>query len=257
MGLPTEPRPCSLCGVVRQLPSIPAIQTRFAIGSPTGLRSAVWRAWPHTNRAKADVFLAPRSLVKILKLSFHESGEIRDAFTSRFALQTHDPLTPGGGRARLVWKRTDYTSTGVARLYQVCFPHSELRQWPLDPDLNPADVSWIPLREDRDATFVELVLTRPGIEELELLNFEAATTGPVAHWYLPTRENFLILPRTGPLDDAAVQHIRDAVARIPVTDALSSRLTPATRLNLTMEPLLGVGTIVEVAFPCTIRRTAA
>ena len=137
------------------------MEARFALGSPMGPRSAVWKVWRHTNRRKADVFLAARSLASAVKISFHESGEVRDAFTSEFQVQrrTQDPTA--AQRERLVWTRASYAESGIARLYQVCIPHSELRNWPLDDDLTPDDVSWIPIAEPWNATFVEFILTRP------------------------------------------------------------------------------------------------
>src|SRR5215216_1702251 len=186
--------------------------TRFAVGTPDGPRSATWRLWRHTNPRKADVFLAPRSLASMLKVSFHESGEVRDAFTREYTVQHRDVSSQGGTRSRLVWHRADYAQTGVVRLYQLCIPHSELRIWPSEENGPTGDIVWIPPSPLGDATLVELVLTRPGLESLQLNDFVPATPGPLAHWYLPTGENFLALPRVGSIDNAGKQQIAEAAA---------------------------------------------
>ena len=221
---------------------------RFAVGGPNDQRSAVWRLWRHGNRSKADVFLAPRSLAGALKVSFHQSGEIRDAFTSEYGLQHAGRR--GLKRARTIWQRADFSAGGFARLYQVVIPHSELRVWPLEPGLSEDEVHWIPAADGWDATFVELAVTAPGRESLELRSFVPATTGPLAQWYLPTGENFLALPRYGNLDQTARKHIVEAAARLPATSELVAE--PSIRLHLTMEPVNGLGVTVETAWPCTV-----
>jgi len=226
------------------------VKARFAVGTPTGPRSSVWTVWCHTNRAKADVFLAPRAMAGALKISFHQSGENRDAFTREYQLQHANEGPVASNRARAVWHRAEYSEGGVSRLYQVCFPHSELRTWTLEDDLVSGDVRWIPASAHRDATFVEFLLTQPGRDEIEFRHLEAATDGPLAHWYLPTGENFLVVPRYGDLDQVAKQHIAVAANRVP--DGVDRTPVPSIRLNLTMEPVKGLGVTVETAWPCTV-----
>jgi hypothetical protein len=122
--------------------------------------------------------------------------------------------------------------------------------WPLERGLDPDEVYWIPAADGWDATFVELGVTAPGRESLELRNFLPATTGPLAQWYLPTGENFLVLPRNGNLDQASRKHIFEGAARMSMPPKLGTE--PSLRLNLTMEPVNGLGVTVETAWPCTV-----
>lgn len=226
------------------------MKVRFAVGTPVGPRSSIWSLWRHTNRKKSDVFLAPRSMGGALKVSFHQSGENRDAFTREYQLQRTGSEGGGSSRVRTTWMRAPFSSGGLSRLYQVCIPHSELRAWPLERGLTVEDVRWIPASPQRAATFIELMITQPGRTVLELKNVEAATEGPLAHWYLPTGENFLAIPRYGDLDDVTKGHIAAAVARIPAS--IDRTPSPGIRLNLTTEPKNGVSVTVETAWPCTV-----
>jgi hypothetical protein len=64
---------------------------RFAVGSPTGLRSSTWRIWSakHTK----NVYLAARSIAGLQKVSLHESQNWSHSFVSdeRALLRCVDP----------------------------------------------------------------------------------------------------------------------------------------------------------------------
>jgi hypothetical protein len=55
---------------------------RFGVGSADGPRSAVWRLW--TGKGTSDVYVAARTLGGNLKVSLHESGVWRYAFTKEY-----------------------------------------------------------------------------------------------------------------------------------------------------------------------------
>jgi hypothetical protein len=228
------------------------VTLRFAVGAHDGPRTAVWRAWRHGNAAKSDVFLAARSLAGVLKISFHESGEIRDAFTSQYQGQLVSSGAAGGGRLRIAWQRSSFLDTGAVRMYQVVFPHTELREWPLEVGLTPDDVRWIPASTDFDTTCVEFVVTKLGLDEIELKGLRPATDGPIAHWFLPSGENFLVLPRYADLEPGLTTSIRAAAGRIALEAGAKIHQEPAIRMNLVMNPAQGVGTTIETAWPCTV-----
>jgi hypothetical protein len=155
-------------------------------------------------------------------------------------------------RARTIWQRQDLNQTPVARLAQVCFPHSELRTWPLDNKLDPGSVLWIPISEQATATYVDFLVTRPGLQELEIQNFTPALPEPIAHWLLPSHENFLAVARHDQLPEPVVRMVREAVAKLPAEPSRDSRLGPGARLNLTTDVIASAIAIVETAFPCTV-----
>ena len=87
-------------------------------------------------------------------------------------------------------------------------------------------MTWVPLARETNATFVEFLLTRRGIESLQMNNFQPTMDRPIAHWYLTTGENFLVVSRAGHLDDerlvgtaATATSIRPPDGTIP-TDAV-------------------------------------
>jgi hypothetical protein len=53
-------------------------QLRFAVGSPTDIRSSVWRLWGQGD----ELYLAAKTLAGQIKISFHKSGIARIAQTS-------------------------------------------------------------------------------------------------------------------------------------------------------------------------------
>jgi hypothetical protein len=224
---------------------------RFAVGGPGQPRSSAWRLWRHTNPLKSDVFLAPRTLAGTLKISFHESGEIRDAFTKEFQLQHGAANTQG--RARLVWQRGAYSEeVGAIQLYRLVFPHSELRDQPIAERIDEDAVIWIPASHRGNATFVELILTHPGIHALELGNFIPSMDGPLAQWHLPTGENFIAVARVGQLEPEALRQIQDAIQRVPADVDKIPTDGAALRLNLVIDPVGDIGTTIETAWPATI-----
>jgi hypothetical protein len=99
---------------------------------------------------------------------------------------------------------------------------------------------------------VEFFLTAPGKPELEMRGFEAATDGPIAHWFLPSGENLLVAPRFGDLDDNAQKLIREAAGRLRAVDPAITPPKESIRLNLLLRPIDSVGTTIETAWPCTV-----
>src|SRR5215211_480335 len=60
--------------------SIDQVVVRFGVGDADGPRSAMWRLW--TQKGTCDVYIAARTLGGVQKVSLHESGVWRFAFTS-------------------------------------------------------------------------------------------------------------------------------------------------------------------------------
>jgi hypothetical protein len=55
---------------------------RFAVGRPSGARSATWRLW--VPRGKSDVYLSRRMVGRNFKVSLHESGEWQIGLTQEY-----------------------------------------------------------------------------------------------------------------------------------------------------------------------------
>lgn len=114
---------------------------RFAVGSSTLPRSSLWRVWT-SKPPKSDVYIAVRHLAGILKISLHESGVWRAAFTSQFAERRFD-RDPTESRLIERWKRPGDLSPGVCLAFRIIVPTTELRMATVLPqDTNK--IRWIP-----------------------------------------------------------------------------------------------------------------
>ena len=59
---------------------------RFAVGGTDEPRSLVWRVW--ATKGKSDVYISGRTQVGVWKVSLHESGVWRFAFTKEYGRHT-------------------------------------------------------------------------------------------------------------------------------------------------------------------------
>ena len=123
-----------------------ALIVRFAAGDPEGARSAIWRLW--TSRNKSDVYVSAWALTSVLKVSFHESGDWRHAFTDTRGMKY---VPPGRDRAIARWERPADFAPGMTKAFEIVIPASEVTKpaylgW--DKDVHPGyagkQVVWVP-----------------------------------------------------------------------------------------------------------------
>ncbi len=225
---------------------------RFAVGTADGPRSAVWILWKHTSEEKSDIFVAPRGLASVVKVSLHQSGENFDSFTSEFVNRHQRQVGTRMPRARASWKRTSFETSGVARVYQIIFPHSELRDFPLEAGEKAEAIVWIPPLETSEATSVDILLTRPGLESIQFNEFVPSTPRPLAHWFLPNRQNMMATARAMMLAPHVRGAISDGIHKMHTSGSAPPSWSNSTRVFFTGEPTDGVGSSIEVAWPCTV-----
>jgi hypothetical protein len=137
------------------------LTARFAVGDPEGARSAVWRMW--TSRTKSDVYVSAWALTSVLKVSLHESGNWRHAFTDTRGM-VH--VAPGQDRAMSRWERPPEFVSGVTRAFEIIIPASEVTKPPYlewDQDFRPEyadkDIVWLPPPPEGYATHFVVVFT--------------------------------------------------------------------------------------------------
>lgn len=85
----------------------PKREIRFAVGTRQHLVSSVWRLWGHGN----NLYLAARTLARMMKTSFHESGICRIAIVSQ---APREPIHR--------WNRGKRNLDGVTPLFSVVVP---------------------------------------------------------------------------------------------------------------------------------------
>ena len=92
---------------------------RITIGNDESGYSGQWAFW--TN--KADLYFGVRSIAGLMKVSLHQSGVCRVAFTKQFADTLEDKQLPrGGNRAFTVWRRPETPASGALLVASILFP---------------------------------------------------------------------------------------------------------------------------------------
>jgi hypothetical protein len=127
------------------------VDMRIGVRAGNGLVSSVWRLFA---TKYGDVYFATRSLAGVSKLSFHQSGICRSAFTEK---QGKPATLPD--RATLKWKRAGAPKAGTRHgvlLATVAFPTSFLSK-PKAEGLE--EISWIDAAPVGSATYLDLVIT--------------------------------------------------------------------------------------------------
>jgi hypothetical protein len=99
---------------------------RFAVGSPTGLRSSTWRIWSakHTK----DVYLAARSIAGLQKVSLHETRSWSHSFVSDERAKPF--VTPGSSRHIDIWPAPSGFGEGWRRGYGWVACYKIVRPYP-------------------------------------------------------------------------------------------------------------------------------
>jgi hypothetical protein len=164
---------------------------RFAVGSPTGLRSSTWRIWSakHTK----DVYLAARSIAGLQKVSLHESRSWSHSFVSDERAKPFVP--PGSSRHVDIWPAPPSFGEGWRRGYCIIVPSTDLRPWP-QPE--PGDIAFAPLPGTGHWVYIEVVFVAAGtttrlvFDEMHLIGSMSVVDGSgvkvVARRVRPTRD---------------------------------------------------------------------
>jgi hypothetical protein len=172
---------------------------RFAVGIEDGPRSAVWRLW--TQKGKSDVYnIAARAQGGHFKVSLHESGEWRFAFTK----EHWKGRASTGGEDRVIerWRRPPSVE-GVTRAFTVIVPSGEIGL-PRHPLTGKAkkytkNVTWVPPASEGFATHFVVMYIDPGGPELD----------EQARLRLPNGQSICLQVREHPISEAEKRQLRD------------------------------------------------
>ena len=114
---------------------------RFAVGNPRYRRSSIWRVWT-SKSPKSDIFIAARNLAGTLKMSLHESGIWRAAFTAEYAAKyLKDSIPPSKARRLEEWKRPPDIAPGVTLAFRIIIPNQDLEVIPIDANLSSKEIN--------------------------------------------------------------------------------------------------------------------
>ena len=128
---------------------------RFAVGTPDGPRSTSWRIW--TGRNADDVYVAPRTVASMVKMSLHQSGRWQYGFTD--SPKARPWVENRESRHIDTWQRPPEFGPGVTRGCAIRFPHSELRVWPEGHTVS-RKVAFVPAPRPGQYVQVEVLLMR-------------------------------------------------------------------------------------------------
>ncbi len=155
---------------------------RFTVGTPDK-HAGVWRVWINPN--KSDVYIAERSIADQFKISLHESGDWRQAFTVQHIPQLREGQTrviilpgdsaeiPSGpttisNRVVSAWERPQDTVPGLIAAFAIVVPHSELRA--LEQALSEKDrqkIVFVKPSSTKEATEFTIILATPGQSQVD------------------------------------------------------------------------------------------
>jgi hypothetical protein len=130
-------------------------RTRFAVGSPAGVKSSTWRFWANK---KGDFYLATRTLGGILKTSFHRDGRCHTGFTTEYQAKKNSLAPLDSSRHLDVWHLPEESSVCAC---QILIPGGELRVFPAQ---DPGRVTWIPAPPQEQQFVGSICILQPDAE---------------------------------------------------------------------------------------------
>jgi hypothetical protein len=141
----------------------PGKAIRFAVGSQSGLRSTSWTIWSAKNTQ--DVYMAPRKLAGVKKISFHKSGSWSYSFINSEKVLSQLPEKMS--RHTDIWQRPESLGEGWRRGYEIIVPWTELRKW---PDCESGDIVFAPPPPHGYWTCIEVFFAEAGDARLNVTN---------------------------------------------------------------------------------------
>jgi hypothetical protein len=171
---------------------------RFAVGDPEGARSAIWRLW--TSRTKSDVYVSAWALTSVLKVSLHESGDWRHAFTDTRGMRY---VPPGRDRAMASWERPADFDPGVTKAFEIVIPASEVTKpaylgWDKDfrPEYAGKKVFWVPSPPGGYAAHFTVIFTSAEVTAATLPGWPGRVgmgTRLIAYSHLPNSQTVCLV----------------------------------------------------------------
>ncbi|AII60150.1 hypothetical protein X793_00375 [Dehalococcoides mccartyi CG4] len=129
---------------------------RFGISDGNGRRACTWKCWTHIGSGKSDVYIICRSLDSSVKVSLHDSGNWRVAFSQEFYHEQSDIFAENPkGRCLSVWEPIEI-SPGVILAFHIVTPYSSITN-PIGKNDN--NVIWALQKPKYTASEIFIVLT--------------------------------------------------------------------------------------------------
>jgi hypothetical protein len=180
---------------------------RVIVGDPSGgPRSILWRVW--TGRRNSDVYISARPIAGELKVSLHESGIWRYAFTQRHQLGPRPLIGMDEDRAKFKWNRPAEHFPGATRAFVLSVPASELME-PARPDPLKKPATRIPVPPPGTQVEIDLWLARQHVPD-SWPGKRAMGTACLYRRRLPNGEELIVTQYVAPMDEERVRNIERA-----------------------------------------------
>jgi hypothetical protein len=101
-----------------------------------------------------------RPIAGDVRVSLHESGKWRYAFTEKHQFGSRPLIGPDEDRAKYKWDRPPEIFPGFTRAFVICVPSSELME-PAGPDPLKKPATWLPVPPPGHQVEIDLWLARP------------------------------------------------------------------------------------------------
>jgi hypothetical protein len=190
--------------------------------------STVFRVWVQ----RSDVYIAARSIAGTMKVSLHESGVWRMAFTTQHVEQGSTFVAPTADRLMERWQRPPEYEPGWTAAFEIIVPHSELGPAPQPARPEPR-VFWHPDPGAGLETRYWILIAGAGVEEPVPLPRGAVRQTVIGRLGLVNGETVYV----GCLDVRPppewVDHLADLKARLgtPRAEAISGAIPPGDALR--------------------------
>jgi hypothetical protein len=171
-------------------------ELRLAVGQPTGPQSSIWRVWSNGN----EVYASVRSMAAIEKLSFHQSGICRRAFTEQYGNPSDLP-----DRATLKWKRATIKPEGFGQCSRVVMLGIPTDSLSAEIDSVQKPIIWIKPAPAGKATYLEFAFTREDEAAMQWqIIVKKGNRKIIDCLPLPNGNNFVVLAHYDQWDDRNV-----------------------------------------------------
>ncbi|CAK6687368.1 hypothetical protein ICNINCKA_00189 [Synechococcus sp. CBW1107] len=166
---------------------------RFAVGDPFGTRAATWRVWSPAGRGKNDVYIACRSLGRVLKTSLHESGSWHVGFLRSYVEKHFDAGDPKQTNPYLQrWPRPQEIGPGVTLAYRIVVLPAAVNRI-CQPE--SAHITWLPAPPMGRAVEIAILLVEARANVEHCPGSRSIGTSPVGSYVLDSGVTIWVVHR--------------------------------------------------------------
>ena len=217
---------------------------KFAIGGQDNIQSWIWRMWV----ARDDVYLGAKNAFKVFKVSLHESGIWRIAFTSDLNREDNQ-----SDRAIVKWNKPGEFTLGWTPSIGILISSIDAkRPFKKIPVIDPA-IEWFPPPEKNNKLVFKVLFSKPGFSEEDLKKVIIRGDQLVGKLIKKNCEIVWLIVREDKLTKIEIDKINDVMSKTKIhmkSGSTEDSLTDSRALLIVSENNPGVSTqptIIDIA----------